>query len=80
MRQHPKVRPHHLERLAYVYIRQSAPRQVEEHQESQALQYQPVHRAQALGWSEAQIQVIDEDLGKSAATVTDRYGFQALVA
>jgi DNA invertase Pin-like site-specific DNA recombinase len=80
MRQHPKVRPHHLERLAYVYIRQSSPRQVEEHLESQALQYQVVHRAQALGWSEAQIQVIDEDLGKSGATVTDRYGFQALVS
>lgn len=76
----PKILPQHLERQAYVYIRQSSMRQVEEHLESQDLQYQLVHRARALGWSQEQIEVIDDDLGKSAATATDREGFQILVA
>jgi hypothetical protein len=60
-----KILPQHLERQAYVYVRQSSPRQVEEHLESQDLQYQLVHRAQALGWAESQVVVIDDDLGKS---------------
>jgi len=76
----PKVLPQHLERQAYVYVRQSSQRQVEEHLESQDLQCQLAHRARALGWSESQIVVVDDDLGKSAATTTGREGFQALVA
>jgi DNA invertase Pin-like site-specific DNA recombinase len=76
----PKILPQHLERQAYVYIRQSSLRQVEEHLESQDLQYQLVYRARALGWNMDQITVIDDDLGKSAATATDREGFQVLVA
>jgi DNA invertase Pin-like site-specific DNA recombinase len=76
----PKILPQHLERQAYVYIRQSSPKQVEEHLESQDLQYQLVHRARALGWRQEQVEVIDDDLGKSAATTTDREGFQVLVA
>jgi DNA invertase Pin-like site-specific DNA recombinase len=75
-----KILPQHLERKAYVYVRQSSPRQVEEHLESQDLQYQLVYRAQALGWPADQVIVIDDDLGKSAATATEREGFQALVA
>jgi DNA invertase Pin-like site-specific DNA recombinase len=75
-----KILPTHLERQAYVYIRQSSPRQVEQHLESQDLQYQLVHRAQALGWDESRIVVIDDDLGKSAISATQRHGFQSLVA
>lgn len=75
-----KILPQHLERQAYVYVRQSSPRQVEEHLESQDLQYQLVHRAQAFGWPTSHIVVIDDDLGKSAATATEREGFQSLVA
>jgi len=47
--------------------------------ESQDLQYQLVRRAQTLGWSEAQVVTIDDDLGKSAISVVDRRGFQTLV-
>jgi DNA invertase Pin-like site-specific DNA recombinase len=75
-----KITPQHLERLAYVYIRQSSLRQVEENLESQALQYQLVQRAHSLGWAEAQIQVIDDDLGKSGISAANRSGFQNLVA
>lgn len=70
----------HLERQAYVYIRQSSLRQVEENLESQDLQYQLVQRARSLGWAEGRITVIDDDLGKSAITSAGREGFQSLVA
>jgi DNA invertase Pin-like site-specific DNA recombinase len=74
-----KIQRKHLERTAYVYIRQSSLRQVEENLESQDLQYQLVKRAQALGWQAAHITVIDDDLGKSAVSATQREGFQNLV-
>jgi DNA invertase Pin-like site-specific DNA recombinase len=80
MNRHPKIQAAHLERQAYVYIRQSSLQQVEQHLESQALQYQLTQRAHALGWSPEQTVVIDDDLGKSAATATHRHGFQELVA
>ena len=75
-----KIRPHHLERQAYIYIRQSSPQQVAQNRESRDLQYQLVRRAQELGWSEEQVIVLDEDLGKSAATTAGREDFQRLVA
>ncbi len=56
-----KIQARHLERLAYIYIRQSSLKQVEQNLESQDLQYQLVHRAQALGWREDQVIVIDDD-------------------
>ena len=79
MSKHPKIHPQHLERQAYVYIRQSTLQQVTHHLESQDLQYQLVQRAQALGSSETQVVVIDDDLGKSAISAADRQGFQTLV-
>jgi len=76
----PKVTAEHLRRLAYLYVRQSTLRQVHENCESTARQYDLKRRAQALGWTSDQIVVIDEDLGLSGATATDRNGFQRLVA
>ncbi len=75
-----KLTAQHLDRYAYIYIRQSSLRQVEENLESQDLQYQLAQRARSLGWAEENIQVIDDDLGKSAITTANRSGFQNLVA
>jgi DNA invertase Pin-like site-specific DNA recombinase len=75
-----KVQPWHRDRLAVVYVRQSTPQQVLEHQESTRLQYGLTARAYALGWPEGRIVVIDDDLGKSGASATDRSGFQRLIA
>lgn len=75
-----KVTPDHLRRLAYLYVRQSSLRQVQEHRESTARQYDLQRRAQALGWPGEQIVVIDEDLGLSGASAVERNGFQRLVA
>lgn len=75
-----KIGARHLERLAVVYVRQSTPQQVLNHQESTQLQYGLVRRAMAFGWSEARVLVIDDDLGQSGATDEGRQGFQRLVA
>ena len=70
----------HLKRLAYLYVRQSTLRQVNENRESTARQYDLQGRAKTLGWASDQIVVIDEDLGLSGATAANRDGFQRLVA
>lgn len=74
-----KVQPHHLERGAYLYIRQSSMRQVIENVESTKRQYALRSRATALGWREDQIIVIDSDQGESGASAAWREGFQRLV-
>src|SRR6204780_4919291 len=73
-----KVRPHHLERKALLYVRQSSAQQVLHNRESSALQYAMRDRLTALGWS--QIEVIDDDLGRSAAGTVQRAGFERMVA
>jgi DNA invertase Pin-like site-specific DNA recombinase len=73
------VHPHHLRRLAVIYIRQSNPNQVFTNQESLKLQYALQQRAQHLGWSAPAVRVIDCDLGHTATTVEGRVGFQELV-
>src|SRR5262249_27899669 len=74
-----KVQPHHLERGAYLYIRQSSLRQVLENVESTKRQYALRSRALALGWRDEQIIVIDNDQGESGASAAWRAGFQRLV-
>ena len=76
----PKLRAWHLDRWAVVYVRQSTPQQVNEHQESTARQYALVDRAIELGWPRDRVLVIDEDLGKSGQSVEGRPGFQRLLA
>ena len=68
---HEKVQPEHLNRNAYLYIRQSTPRQVLENTESTQRQYGLRARAVALGWDPQQIVVIDSDLGQSGASAAD---------
>jgi DNA invertase Pin-like site-specific DNA recombinase len=77
---HQKVTPGHLQRLAYLYIRQSSLRQVLENTASTARQYALRDRAVALGWPLERIRVIDGDQGQSGASAVDRLGFQTLVA
>ncbi|MGQ7935252.1 recombinase family protein [Paraburkholderia sp. D1E] len=74
-----KVQPHHLERGAYLYIRQSSMRQVVENVESTKRQYALRGRATALGWRDDQIITIDSDQGESGASASWREGFQRLV-
>ncbi|OQY18236.1 MAG: hypothetical protein B6I34_11075 [Anaerolineaceae bacterium 4572_32.1] len=76
---HQKVTASHLQRDAYLYVRQSTVRQVFENTESTRRQYALREQAVALGWPFERVVVIDSDLGKSGASGTDRDGFQKLV-
>ena len=76
---HQKVKAAHLQRNAYLYIRQSTLRQVFENSESTKRQYALRQKAMALGWPEDRIIIIDTDLGQSGASAADREGFQRLV-
>ena len=74
-----KIQPRHLERRAVVYLRQSSQKQVQRNLESQRLQYSLSDRARAFGWR--QVEVIDSDLGASAAVgAAQREGFDRLIA
>lgn len=75
-----KITTEHRAKLAYIYIRQSSLAQVNHHSESTDLQYQLVSRAARLGWPQQRVKVIDEDLGKSGASASERSGFQNLIA
>lgn len=73
-----KIGERHLARRAILYVRQSSAQQIANNEESRRLQYAMRERLQGLGWRD--VEVIDEDLGKSAAGSVDRSGFRRLVA
>ena len=73
-----KVTASQLGRRAIVYVRQSTVTQVRENLESQRRQYGLVERAKQLGFSE--VDVIDDDLGRSGSGLIARPGFDRLVA
>src|ERR1700730_4693967 len=73
-----KIKPHHLERKAILYVRQSSAHQFFHNLESSAVQYGMRDRLTARGWSE--IEVIDDGLGRSAAGGVQRAGFERMVA
>ncbi|GAA4482134.1 recombinase family protein [Gluconacetobacter asukensis] len=73
-----KISPRHLERRAILYVRQSSAHQVQHNRESRALQYAMRERLALLGWQT--IDVIDDDLGCSAAGGVTRVGFDRMVA
>jgi DNA invertase Pin-like site-specific DNA recombinase len=75
-----KISDGHRRRRAVVYVRQSTPTQLERNHESRARQYALRERAVELGWPEAQVAVVDEDLGRSGSSADGRLGFRELVA
>ena len=77
---HLKITTIHLERRAIIYIRQSSPKQVRQNLESQLNQRALVDRAQALGWHPERIEMLDADLGQSAASTEGRDDFKILAA
>jgi len=73
-----KIQPQHLDRPAYVYVRQSSMYQVRNNLESQRRQYALVQLAQERGFR--RVEVIDEDLGRSGSGAQERPGFGRLLA
>src|SRR5260370_27650165 len=74
----PKLTVDRLRRGGVVYVRQSSPKQVLHHEESQRLQRGLTERARQLGF--ADVRVIDDDLGRSGDGRVERPGFERLVA
>ena len=74
------ITPTHLARKALIYIRQSTPQQVLTNQESLRLQYALRLRAVELGWRCEDIEIIDIDLGQTAAVSQNREGFKEVVS
>ena len=72
------LRPTVLRRKAVVYVRQSTQAQVQINLESQRRQYELVDEARRRGFH--QVEVIDDDLGRSASGTVARPGFDRLVA
>ena len=54
-----KIKPHHLDRKAILYIRQSSTYQVSNNLEGQKLQYAMQERLRQLGWRN--IDIVDDD-------------------
>jgi DNA invertase Pin-like site-specific DNA recombinase len=73
-----KIRGEHLQRGAYVYVRQSTQYQVRNHLEGKEQQYALAERAKQLGFSK--VIVIDEDLGRSGSGAQERRDFGRLLA
>jgi DNA invertase Pin-like site-specific DNA recombinase len=74
------VTPSHRARKAIIYIRQSTPHQVLSNQESLQLQYALEQRALNLWWQPDDIEIIDADLGLTAAAAQHREGFKEIVS
>ena len=78
MTTHDALPPAVLQRKAIVYVRQSTPQQVQSNLESQRRQYELVDVAKRRGFTN--VEVIDDDLGRSASGTVERPGFDRLVA
>jgi DNA invertase Pin-like site-specific DNA recombinase len=75
-----KITPQHLQKTAYIYIRQSTMGQVRHHRESTERQYAFRNKASTLGWPANRVQVLDGDLGRSGTSMVDRTDFKTIVA
>ena len=75
-----KIRACHLARDAWLYVRQSSPRQVMENKKSARRQYGLRDRAAELGWHREQIRTVDCDQAESGKSDVERRGFREMVA
>src|SRR5271156_6840960 len=73
-----KIRQHHLDRRAILYVHQSSSHQSPPQSREPGAAIRMRERLVTLGWSE--IEIIDDDLGPSAAGSVTRVGFERMVA
>jgi DNA invertase Pin-like site-specific DNA recombinase len=74
-----KIQSFHLQKTAFVYLRQSTMYQVMHNQESTERQYALCQKAIDYGWNPSQVQVPDGDLGRSGSNTAGRENFKTLV-
>lgn len=76
---HEAILPWHLERIAFVYLRQSSPSQVRRNTESAARQRRMKDHVAALGWPNGQINVLGGDTGNSGGSQHGRDDYQGML-
>lgn len=76
---HPMLKPHHLQRDAFVYLRQSSPGQIRKNREGRQRQQAMVDHVATLGWPRPQIILLDGDTGQSGGSQHGRTDFQSLL-
>ena len=74
------IYPHHLQRRAVIYIRQSSVHQVLSNLESQKLQLAMHDRAIQLGWDASLVEIVQTDTGTSAQSTAGRLGYKNLLS
>ncbi len=80
MNNNNKITETHLQRNAYIYIRQSTDHQAKKNIESTERQYELVKLASELSWPKESIIIIDEDQAHTASTSVGRTGFARLAS
>jgi DNA invertase Pin-like site-specific DNA recombinase len=75
-----KITSRHLDLLGELYVRQSSNEQLRDNRESTERQYALTDRLKMLGWTEENIVVIDDDLGRSGSGSEHREGFQRMLS
>jgi DNA invertase Pin-like site-specific DNA recombinase len=73
------IKIHHLEKTAFVYLRQSSPGQVKRHLESGRRQCGMVDRVKELGWPSTQIELLGGDTGLSGSSLHGRNDYQVML-
>ena len=76
---HPLIKPRHLERSAYVYLRQSSPGQVRKNREGRQRQEAMVEHVAGLGWPQSRIVLLDQDSGRSGSSQHGREDLHRLL-
>jgi DNA invertase Pin-like site-specific DNA recombinase len=76
---HHLIKPTHLERFAYVYLRQSSPTQVRKNREGRRRQQLMVEHVASLGWPESRIILLDQDSGQSGSSQHGRTDLHGLL-
>jgi DNA invertase Pin-like site-specific DNA recombinase len=76
---HNSIHVRHLERLAFVYVRQSGPGQVRNNVESRKRQLRMQQHVQQLGWPAALVRLLGKDSGRSGSSQHGRDDYQTLL-
>jgi len=71
-----KIKPHHLQRSAIVYVRQSGDKQVRDNQESPRRQRALKNHAKQLVWSDENILVLEEEKARTATSTAKRTAYR----
>lgn len=76
---HDKIQAWHLQRTAFVYLRQSTPGQVKNNIEGRQRQRRMQEHVQKLGWPTAQIRLLGADTGHSGSSLHGRDDYQIIM-